>query len=316
MSYVYWSYKESTKEVYMENIGDGIDSGIISNIYVPIIIILTVFSVYMVNGRAILKSSTLLNAIAIPAGDASQISIFEKALKYNSFGNQEVREQLAALSARIANSDLSIDIKQEYLSLSAEEMKKQISEVNNDARVHIMTGTLLDSFGKYEEARLYLERASELSPRKSTILFQLGLNKLNRGDLEGALDVFKRAYGLAPEFEQARIFYALGAIYSNNEILLEEILVPQYGSIIVDDDRLLQSYFNNRRLNEVLGIWKLKVEKNPNNPQSHLGLAAAYLELNQRENSIKEIQNAIDLDLSFAEQGEFLIREIKAGRNP
>jgi Flp pilus assembly protein TadD len=316
MSYVYWSYKESTKELYMDNMEDDRDKGTITRFYAPLIIIVTLFTVYVVNGKPILTATSLLDAIATPAGHPTQIKLFEKTLSYNSFGKQEVREQLGTISSRVAGSNLGIDIKQQYLTLAGNEMQKQVAERNNDARTQVFTGTLLDAFGQYNQAHAYLEKAVELSPQKQTILFQLGLNTLNRGDTAGALEIFKQAYELAPAFNQAQIFYALGAIYANDEKLLEEILVPTYGSVIVDDDRLLQAYFNNGRLDRVLNILELRVEKNPNNSQAHLSLAAVYLELNQRENSITEIQKAIELDPNFREQGEYYIQEVRAGRNP
>ncbi|MFC1731685.1 O-antigen ligase family protein [candidate division KSB1 bacterium] len=316
MAYVYWSYKESTKEEYMDNMEDDRDKGIISRFYAPLIIILTLFSIYAVNGKAILASSSLLDAIAVPAGHPTQIPLFEKTLSYNSLGTQETREQLGQIATRVAGSNLSVEIKQQYLTLASAEMLKQVEKINNDARTQIFTGTLFDSFGQYDQARAHIERANELSPQKPTILFQLGLNTLNRGDMDGALEIFKQAYEIAPLYGQAQIFYAVGAVYANNEKLLEEILVPTYGSIIVDDNRLLQAYLNKGRFNEVLSILKLRVEKNPNDPQTRLSLAALYLELNQRENSIVEIQKAIDLDPNFKEQGEYFIQEVRAGRNP
>ena len=316
MAFVYWSHKESTKEIFMENMEDNRDKGIITRFYAPLIIILTLFSIYAVNGKAILAASTLLDAISVPAGHPTQIPLFEKTLSYQTFGDQEAREQLGQIATRVAGSNLGVEIKQQYLSLAGAEMLKQVEKIDNDARTQIFTGTLFDSFGQYDQARVHVERANELSPQKPTLLFQLGLNTLNRGDTEGALEIFKQAYDLAPLYDQAQIFYAVGAIYAGDNTLLENILAPVYGSIIVDNNRLLQAYLNSGRLNEVLGILQLRVEKNPNDPQTRLSLAAVYLELNRREDSIVEIQKAIELDPNFKEQGEYYIQEVRAGRNP
>ena len=331
LAYVYWSYKESadkesadkksadkksTKEAYMENMEYDRDTGTISRLYVPVIVVLILFSVYAINGKGILTAKTLLQAIAIPGGSPAQIELFEKALSYDSFGNQEIREQLGQLATRIAVSNLSIDIKQEYLTLASSEMQKQVRGVPNDARTQIFTGTLLDSFGKYDQAKAHIEKANALSPGKPTILFQLGLNALNRGDIRGALEVFKQASDIAPDYDQARIFYAIGAIYAEDDALLEEILVPTYGSVVVDNERLLQAYFNKGQIDTVLAIWQLRLEKNPNDSQIHLGLAATFLKLNQRESAILEIQKVMGLDPNFKDQGEYYINEIRAGRNP
>ncbi|MEX1120414.1 MAG: O-antigen ligase family protein, partial [Candidatus Paceibacterota bacterium] len=316
MAYVHWTYKESTREEYMEGIEDTWDKGMVSRLYAPFLIVLTLFAVYVVNGKPLLTASALSSAISIPGGHPTQIPFFEKALRYDTFGNQEIREQLSQIATRVAGSDLSVEIKQSYLSLAGSELKKQVKEVSNDARTQIFTGTLFDSFGQYDEAQIYLEQANMLSPQKPTILFQLGLNALNRGDADGALKIFKQAYDIAPGYEEARIFYAVGAIYTGNDTLLREILVPEYGSIVVNNNRLLQAYLNKGRMQEVLGILQLRIAENPNDPQTRLSLAAVYLELNRRNDSVIEIQKAIDLDPSFKEQGEYFIQEVRAGRNP
>jgi len=58
------------------------------------------------------------------------------------------------------------------------------------------------------------------------------------------------------------------------------------------------------------------VEENPFNPQIRLSLAASYLAVGNRIQSILEIEKIIELDPDFKDQGEFFIREIRAGRNP
>ena len=48
-----------------------------------------------------------------------------------------------------------------------------------------------------------------------------------------------------------------------------------------------------------------------------MNLAATYLELGERQKSIEELERAIELNPAFKGQGgDFLINEIKAGRNP
>ncbi len=321
LAFIYFSYRESTKGHYLERLNTketGIrDTGLITRVYLPVIIIATLFMVHVINTKGVLAASTLLDALATQPGTEAQLTHFKQALSYNSFGDQEIREQIAQSASRIAGSEqVDIEIRQQYLSLARTEMQKQLHAVPNDARTQVFMGTLLDAFSQHEEALPYLERADELSPQKPTILFQLGLNAISRGDITAALDIFKNAYKLTNQSRQARIFYAVGAIYSRDAQLLEEILVPEFGSVVVDNDTLLRAYFNNQEFTRVRDIWALRVEKNPQNIQVRLGLAASLLQLNDRVGAVRELQNAIQIDPSFKEQGEFLIKEIQAGRNP
>lgn len=316
LGYIYWSYRESTRELFMEHLEDGRDTSMVARVYAPLIVILALFSVYVMNAKPILASRAILQGIATQSGNPAQLEYFKKALSYETFGNQEAREHLAEIATRIGGSALDIEVKQLYLSLAGAEMQKQTEETPNDARAHIFLGTLLDSYGQYAQGEPYVKRAHGLSSQKQTIMFQLGLNALNRGNIEGALAIFKEAFERAPEYEDARIFYAVGAIYAKNDALLEELLLPIFGTTIIDNDRLMRAYFNNNRLDKVLGIWQLRVDAQPGNPQMYLGLAATYLGLNERERSIEAIQKVIELDPNFKEQGEYYINEIRAGRNP
>lgn len=316
MAFIYFAYNKSAhpEEVAVEASRKNTD--IVSWVYMPAIVLFTVVALYMVNGKPLLTAHTLLSALATQPGSAEQIEYFKKAFSYDTFGNQEATEHLAQTIGSLAQSQLDIETKQEYFSLFQTEMQKVVDRVPNDARTQLLFGTILDAYKQYATAEPYLTRAHELSPQKPTILFELGLNTLKRGDIDGALAIFKKAHELAPAYREGRVFYAVGAVYAGDRALLESILVPEFGSIIVDSDHLLQAYFKNGMLGEVLGIWKLRVENNPNDTQTHLGLAATYLELEERENSIAEIERAIELSPSFRAQGEYLIREIRAGRNP
>ncbi|MCW9054555.1 MAG: O-antigen ligase family protein [Candidatus Pacebacteria bacterium] len=316
MAFVCFSYRESIKPEVGEVETKTLGTDITSRVYVPIIVVITIMALYLVNGKPILTAHALLRAIATQPGSAEQIESFKKAFSYDTFGNQEAAEQLAQISTRIAANRFDIEVKQQYLSLTETEMQKVVDRVPNDARTQLFFGTVFDSFSQYAKAQPHLVRANELSPKKPTILYQLGFNAFNRGDTAGGLGIFKEAYELAPESKDGAIYYAVGAVNSGDRALLEDILIPTFGSIIVDSDHLVQAYFNNGMLHEVLAVWRLRVEEDPNNPQKRLGLAAAYLELGQRQNTIAELEKMIELDPNYKAQGEYLIREIRAGRNP
>ena len=55
---------------------------------------------------------------------------------------------------------------------------------------------------------------------------------------------------------------------------------------------------------------------NPNDVQAHISLGAAYVELGERQKAIAEIEKAMELSPDFRSQGEYFVRELRAGRNP
>ena len=169
---------------------------------------------------------------------------------------------------------------------------------------------------KYDLAENSYKKVLELSPKKQAIYFELAGIYLNKGDKAKALEVAKKAYDLAPEFEQARLVYATTAIYASKDNLVKDLLTPVYGSIFVADNRIVSAYIKTKQFNKVIKIWKLQIEKDPNNPQFHLSLGSSYLSLGKRAEAISEIKKAMELNPAIEKQAEYYINEIKAGRNP
>ena len=200
--------------------------------------------------------------------------------------------------------------------MAVDELVKQIESAPGDARLELFIASLLDSYQQYDDAAAHFKRAHELSPNKQTIRFALGLNYLNRGENEKALELFRETVELAPDFETAHIMLAIAAIYSQDFELSDQVLLDQFGTVIVNNDRILRAYFDSGQLTRVRDIWKLRAGESPGNFQYGASLAAVYLQLDERELAIFELERLIKLDADFKEQGEFLISEIRAGRNP
>lgn len=288
----------------------------VKTVLTPIVIVLTIFILYFFNGRGIVLGQTIIAAISPQEeGVTKNLELFEKALSYNTVGKQEVREQLLQTAVTVGASELSTETKQAFLSLATDSMQEEIKNNFDDARLHVLMGTTLMKFGFYEESFPYLEKALDLSPKKQSIMFAIAEYYINTNQNNKALEIFKTAYESAPEYDDAAILYALGAVYVNDYSLVEEILIPQFGTVAVDDNRLLNAYVEAGLVNQTLEIWKIRAEKNPNDIQTKMSLAAAYLQVNQRQNAIAEIRKVIEIDPTLKEQAEYYIGEIQAGRD-
>jgi tetratricopeptide (TPR) repeat protein len=194
-------------------------------------------------------------------------------------------------------------------------MKKQIEHTPNDARTHIFLNVFLSRLGRFDEALEYAKKALKLSPSKQPILFDIGGILLNQGKKVEALAVFKEAFELATTSNEARIIYAVGAMYNKNVALAQELLVPVFGTIEIDDDRVVKALYETGHFTEVLHIWQKRVEKDPASYQKRVSLGAAYYATGDRANSVKQLEEAIKLEPKFKEQGEELIKEIRAGKS-
>ncbi|MDD2935328.1 MAG: O-antigen ligase family protein [Candidatus Pacebacteria bacterium] len=282
----------------------------------PVIVVVMFGSIYFVNTKGFLTSFHLLEALR-PQGNINvNIENYQKALSYESFGNQEVREQLGQFAIQVASADTTTEIKQGVADFAFAEMLKEIERDPNNARTEVITGTLLSSFGAYDDALPHFMRAIELSPNKQSILFMVGtiLQLQERG--EEAQVYYKQAYELDKTFKEAAAYYSANAIRLGDQELADEILMEAYGTVLVDSPRIIQAYYDTKQYSKLIKILEFTVENRPNDLQNHLSLAASYLDIGNREKSIEVLQKAIEINPEFKEQGEYYINEIKAGRRP
>ncbi|MEK9182375.1 MAG: O-antigen ligase family protein [Patescibacteria group bacterium] len=285
-------------------------------VVVPIIGALTLFSFYFFNYKGYSASRALIQAM-MPYSDGvgKNLEFFKKALAYGSFGDSEIREQLVQSSVRIATSDASPENKQAFFDFTVDQMKKQLTRTPDDARYHLFTGSMFTAFRQYDQGLKGLQKASELSPKKQSIRFEIIGNLINSGKTAEALKLAKETFELETSSNQSRVIYAVATIYAKDEKLADELLTPIQGTDFIDD-RVVSAYAFAKRYGKIIPIIQARINKDPSNVQNHISLAAAYLGNSQREAAVAEIQKIIEINPQFKTQGEFYIKEIRAGRNP
>lgn len=295
-----------------------INSSMANWLIIPAIGGLTLFSFYFFNYKGYFASQTLIKAMTLamtPQGEGKSLEFYKKALAYGSFGDSEIREQLVQSAVKIVSSDASSEIKQNFFDFTVSEMKGQLENTPNDARYHLFTGSMLTAFKQYDQGLKGLQKASELSPNKQTIRFEIIGNLINSGKTEEALKLAKETFEMETSAHSSRVIYAITAIYAKNNKLADELLTPIKDTIFTDD-RIISAYASTKQYGKIISILQVKVSNDPSNVQNHISLATAYLGNNQRETAIAEIQKVIEINPQFKTQGDFYIKEIRAGRNP
>lgn len=283
-----------------------------------VMLVLLCVGLYIMDFKNMSASRNLIEAIkAQKGGIADNLSFFKKVLAAEPFASQEVTEQLTQAAVTVAgNKDMPQPIKDEFLALALSAMEREIERAPEDARIRVFMGTFLNRLGQFDEALKHLEEAHTLSPTKQTITFELASSYMNKGRFQEALAILKTAFESAPEYQSARLSYAVGAIYAKDQKLADELLLPVIDTVAVTDERVIKAYFDTKRYDKVLEIWKRRVQNEPQNGQAKVSLAAAYLLLGQRQNAILTLEEALKLRPEAKEEIEFYIKEIKAGRNP
>lgn len=289
----------------------------INKIAIPAVVLVAVFSIHFFNTESLLVNVNLIEALKQQEGGVTKnIEYYKQALSYDSPTNQEVCEQLVQFGVKSVSVEIDQNTKQEIFTLAETEMSKQIEKDPENVRLEFMLSTFLANAGLYEDSLKHLERSLELSPTKQSIMIVLANVYINMGDYEKALIYLKKAYDLDPSFGDVALMYAVGAVYSGDMKLAEDLLVPNYGSTLVYDQNLINAYITTKQYDKIIEIFENHIKNNPNDFQARLSLAATYLEAGYRTKSISIIQEMIEINPDFKGQGEYYISEIKAGRNP
>lgn len=276
------------------------------------------FCIYFVNAKAILAASNYAPAVFFYRTEpVKSLDQFKKALSYNSFSYEKLRQEIAVTATNMKDGlDIDNKIKQDYFNLARSEMEKQIKEMPPDAHNFHLLGSLLYSYGEYDEALTYLERARELSPKKQVILLKIRDLYMVKKDYNKAYEITKYTYELEPAYDIARNNYALSAILMDYNETGSKLLIERYGTDTPFDPVILQAYADTEQYQKLIDIYKKRIIKKPDDTQSRVSLSVAYIKIGDRQTAIKTIQEAIVQDSSLKGIGEKWISEIRAGRMP
>jgi len=281
----------------------------------PVAAIATVLVVYFVNVPALSANRTLIKAITPQTnagGPEKNLEFFKKVFEYGSLGDSEALEQLVQVTNEISGAnDLPVDLKQKFVAYTQERIEEKVKKTPEDARYQVFAGGFFNRITKYDLALPYLQKAVELSPRKQSMYFELGTADVGKKEYSKALEAFETAYKLDTSYKNAKVIYAIGALYNKNAPLYKQLTDEIGAETIISDNRFLRAYADMGDYGSVIQILTLRIQKEPTNVQYKLSLASTYLQIGQKQKSISIIQEMIKADPSFKDQGEAYIKQIQ-----
>lgn len=273
---------------------------------------------WYVNIPPIQQNLMLIRALmTISQGQFDQaLTYFQNSTSVANLGTQEAREQLAQAAAQIGGSQASAETKQKYVQAAVSEMSEQEKVSPLDARFPLFLGLVYQSAGDYVNAEKAFEDAHKLSPKKQTILYQMGQNALARGDVSGAINAFKEAYEVLPANLDARLYYAALLIRVSQDAEAEALLAPVIKTGEAADDRIDAAYASRGRYDKIAEIWAAHIVAQPNDPKGYFTLAAAYYAAGDKAKAIQALQDVSQKIPGSATQAQAYMEQIKNGTAP
>jgi tetratricopeptide (TPR) repeat protein len=277
--------------------------------------VLALVVIWAVNGTAYQQNLAILGGLAAqPQGISQNYANLQQAVSYGAYGEQEAREQLVQIATALTSTDsVSTSTKQQFFTLAAQQMLDQEKEAPLDARFPLFLGTMLDAYGDYTDSAQQLQLAQQLSPKKQTILFELGLNAEARGDTAGALNYFSTAYNLETDYVAARIYYAAASIDAGDLTTASKLLAPIIPTGQAADSRIASAYAAHGQYQPIITIWQAAIKADPTNAQNYFTLAAAYYAAGNTQQAIATLKAAEAAVPSSSSTAESAIQSIQNG---
>ncbi len=266
--------------------------------------------------KPLMASAYLVSGMkAVVVNPASALDSFQKAIAYNTTGRVEAKEQMTMASMRVlGNESLPESLRQSFGEAIYQNWQQEILLTPLDTRVYVFFGSFLNAVGRFDEAIGVFEKALELSPDKQTILFELISVYLNSGNLDKALEIAEYTFNLTPENPEGRRFYAI-VLYNAGEIQkADELLLEGFGTLAVNDDRLLNIFVTQERYEVVADIWRQRAERNPSDLETWFSYAGSFIGLGQAERAIEVLEEAKEYLPERVEEIDSAIIEVRAGR--
>jgi len=273
------------------------NSSVITGVWAPLVVVVFIGALYTVNIKPMQANAALITALQSGVKTPEQIVAFKEVFAYQTFADQEAREQLmqAVYNKRYSES-VSLQDKQAIFTLAKDQYDIMIKEAPNDARHRLFYGAMLNAYGLYPLALEQLKVATTLSPTKQNIFYEKAVSYQALKDYASSLNELKQALDLVPENEEARVVYAIGAIYAGQVPFAKQLLKEGFNTENYPNDRLIQAYIDTNHFPEVVAIGEEQVRREPALAQNHFRLANSYYKVGRFSDAIRELEKAITLE--------------------
>jgi len=314
LGYLHYSYGREIQAV----VNYKIDPKLVTNIAAPVAVVGIGLLIYFVQLPGIQAAHDIIDAYIAREPDV-RLSLFKKGVSRNSFGYQELVEQVAQQGMSIVgNKKVPKEERDRFAAYGEELLTDLIKRKPGDARLHVFFSSFYRAMGNMEKAREQAAIARSLTPNKQSVIIEQGVIEYQMGNNQKALDFFKEAYELDTSYKNARFLYAAMLLNTGEVEAAEELITDEYiNDFALDDFGFRAAYDAGEPARDFLiRLMKARVDKQPNNAQNRASLAFLYYERGDNEQAIAVLREAGEAIPTFKVTAECYITNIEAGNEP
>lgn len=257
----------------------------------PAVIVLTLGVMWLVNIPGIMGGQALIRALGSRQDVSISLENYKKSIDSGTFATQEVREQLIGYAGMVATAPtVSNEGKASIVEYAVAQMEEEIRRVPEDARLKIMYAQTREAVGDLQGALTLLTQAQELSPKKQTIILQMGLEVWKMGDRARANELFAQAYELNTNNKEAALYASAGRMITGDTANGLELLRQTFGTTTVNDNILRFAFVEAKLYPELIASAYANVLESKGSADSRLFYARALATAGKMSEARGEIE--------------------------
>lgn len=275
--------------------------------------------IYLADVKPMRAAAAILSALqvhqtAVPAGKVDQlIGTFRIGLSQNTFGTRELREQVSQVGAAIgSDTSLAAQDREKFLAFAIGELEYQRASEPNDVRAMAFLATLYATAGRPKDAVAVANEALAISDQRIPFYFIAAEAHANAGEVGQALAALKTAYDLAPDYPEAVKNYAIILILAQKDAEAEALLEKHYHTKTPGEQAIGEAYARRNRFDKSVAVMETIAAASPTSAEAQANLGSMYFRAKRLDDAIRAFEEAIRLEPRFKQQGEDIIKQIRA----
>ena len=283
---------------------------------------LALASVYVFSWRPMQQSKALIRALTLnQAGSLDEVSgVFQDALAYRSFGDTEVREQMANAARGIPdNPRFTPEEKKRFTEFAIEEMRKEASRPAKDVKHLIFLASMLNKAlainpAYARESEAVLREAIKISPAKQMLYFELAQLYLLTGNADPAIEALRTAWRLDTSYAEAAVNLLRVAVVTGRPDAADEVEAGLDPALVESVDVLnvmAVAYQEGKRYPAAARVFERLIILLPKEAKYRAGYAALLAELGRPEEAVSSAREAARLDPALRAEVEKFVKSLK-----
>ncbi len=293
------------------------DTNLVKQFVAPVAAVVVFAFIYTMQIPNIKAASDIIDGYRATTIE-DKLAAFERAAGRNSFGKQEISEQIAQQAMSIVRDEkIPLEMRQKFVNLAESELLALAKEKPGDARIHVFIGSFYRAVNELEKAGEQMAIARQLSPNKQSIISQQAIVEYSKGNMEAARDLFKEAFLLDERNYEAREYYAAllfltGEGEAAKALAIDETAINRFAV----NDFVMGSVKQAGDNAFMVELYKARIIQQPDIEQNRASLAFLYYELGQTDLASATLREAASVKPSFAKTATCIADNIDAGKAP